>query len=177
MTLHDTFVQEFEAAFVLLTKGYAPQEIVGLGVHSDTDASGLVFAAHSRSDEQEQLAAYPDFPSDAIWSIGDWDIHLAQEESPSGPQSRVNDALDRAAADLDDDIHALRAFVWGSVVDAMATLHQRGFFDQWPESVRAFMVMDGSLDGHEVYSWHTRFNGEEKLSMLPTFLEIESDSL
>lgn len=172
--LLDTFIQEFEAAFVSLADIYDPHEIAGLGAHTDADAERLVLAAHSKNDEATQLAQHPDYPSDAVWSVGDWDVHLDDEETASSPQRRIDEAIDRVTAEHGYDLHARRTAVWSSTVDALTALHQRGFFDQWPESVRAFMVMDGGVDEHDVYAWHTRFNDPARLTALPTFLELNT---
>lgn len=173
----NTFIREFASAFQRLTEGYDDAVILGLGVHSDTDATGLIFAAQSRRGRDQQLAAYPDYPSDAIWGIGDWDIHFPAEDLGSGPEGRVNEAISVAGEKFGDDINSLRTHVWESAVEAMAALHQRGFFDRWPGSVRVFSVMDGSNDEREAYEWLTRCNDEDALRTLPAFLGIEHDDL
>lgn len=172
MSLSDVFVREFASAFQHLAEGHDDDAIVGLGVHSDADATGLVFAAQSRRDREQQLTAYPDYPSDAVWSIGDWDIHLPAEALGTGPEGRTNEAVAAVGEESGTDIAAQRD--QGACVEAMTALHQRGFFDRWPGAVRVFLVMDGSNDEQDVYDWHARFNTAEALSTLPVFLGLEN---
>lgn len=175
MSLSGIFAQEFASTFEHLAEGHDDDAIVGFGVHSDADATGLVFAAQSRRDREHQLAAYPDYPGDAVWSIGDWDIHLPAEALGTGPEGRTNEAVAAVSEELGNDLAAHRDRVWGAAVDAMAALHQRGFFDRWPGSVRVFLVMDGSNAEQEVYDWHARFNNEDALRTLPVFLGLENE--
>ena len=127
-----------------MVNGCDPDEIVGVSLHSDDDATGFVFVAHTRSDLQEQLEEYPEYPADAVWSVGDWDLGLPDEDTDaeSGLTARVDDAVDSVGREFADDIDQRRLTVWSAVTDAMEALHERGAFDQWPTAVRSFMVMD-----------------------------------
>lgn len=175
MNLRDILVEEIPTVLAAVTNGRDPNEIVGVGVHADDDATGLVFVAHTDADLQEQLEEFPEYPADAVWSVGDWDLGLPNEDTDpeSDITARANNAVTAVVREFGDDIEQRRSGVWGAVVGAMAELHESGAFDQWPNAVRAFFVMDGALDEREVYAWHTRFNRPDQLDALPAFLELD----
>lgn len=175
MNLRDILVEEIPTVLAAVADGCDPDEIVGVGVHSDDDATGLVFVAHTNTDLQEQLEKYPEYPADAVWSVGDWDLGLPDEDTDadSDVTARANDAVAAVGRQFADDADQRRSTVWGAVVDAMEALHERGAFDQWPNAVRAFFVMDGVIDEHDVFAWHKRFNRADQLGALPAFLELD----
>lgn len=175
MNLRDILLEEIPTVLTAATTGYDADEIVGVGLHSDDDATGLVFVAHTSADLQKQLVKYPEYPADAVWSVGDWDLGLPDQDTvpESDITARANEAVSAVGREIGDDIAQRRAAVWAAVVDAMATLHERGTFDQWPNAVRAFFVMDGVIDERKVYDWHTKFNRADQLADLPAFLELD----
>jgi hypothetical protein len=142
MTLTTTLREALAAGFTQLTAGQDAAEIVGYGVCSDSDASSLYLAAHTRSARDEQVAADPKYASSYVWNPDEWDLP-DEDDAAHDLVPAANQALES----LDDsDIAAHREAVWSAVVDAIAQLVDEGFFARSPEAIRVVLVMDGGED-------------------------------
>ena len=74
MALTTTLHEALAAGFTRLTAGQDAAEIVGYAVCSDSDASSLYLAAHTRSARDEQVAEDPKYASSYVWNPDEWDL-------------------------------------------------------------------------------------------------------
>lgn len=169
MSLQQVFSECFSAAFVELIAEYRPRDIAGVGAFTDDDASSIVFVAHTRTEENAKIEANPEYACDAVWNVCEWDLGYAGEGQTPGYEATANRAIGALEA---DDIHAHCELVRGSAVEAMTRLAEQGFFDRWPDAVRAFLVTDGT-DEREMFDWNARMNGAERLPELRAFFGLE----
>ena len=168
MTLTTTLREAFAAGFTQLTAGHDAGEIVGYAVCSDSDASSLYLAAHTRSARDEQVAEDPDYASSYVWNPDEWDL-----PDDDDVESDLVPAANQAIEALDDsDIAAHRETVWSAVVDAMALLVDEGFFARSPQAIRVVLVTDGGDEATQC-DWNVRLNGEDRRPELVEFLGLE----
>ena len=168
MTLTTTLREAFAAGFTQLTAGHDAGEIVGYAVCSDSDASSLYLAAHTRSAREEQVAEDPDYASSYVWNPDEWDL-----PDDDDVESDLVPAANQAIEALDDsDIAAHRETVWSAVVDAMAQLVDEGFFARSPQAIRVVLVTDGGDEATQC-DWNVRLNGEDCRPELVEFLGLE----
>ena len=168
MTLTTTLHEAFAAGFTQLIAGRDAGEIVGYAVCSDSDASSLYLAAHTRSARDEQVAEDPDYASSYVWNPDEWDLP-DEDDIDSDLVPAANQAIEA----LDDsDIAAHRETVWSAVVDAMAQLVDEGFFARSPQAIRVDLETDGGDEATQC-DWHVRLNGEDCRPELVEFLGLE----
>lgn len=168
MSLHSVFVETFATALSDLTAEYDPCDIAGVGAYTDADASSIVFMAHTRANQRAQIEADPDYASDAVWNVVDWDLSYSGEGPVDGGQARSNRAID--ALEI-PDIESHREHVWNSVVRAMTTLSEQRFFDHWPNAVTVLLVADGSNESLQC-DWNIRWNGPESRAQLREYFGL-----
>lgn len=168
MALTTTLHEALAAGFTRLTAGQDAAEIVGYAVCSDSDASSLYLAAHTRSARDEQVAEDPDYASSYVWNPDEWDL-----PDDDDVESDLVPAANQAIEALDDsDIAAHRETVWSAVVDAMALLVDEGFFARSPQAIRVVLVTDGGDEATQC-DWNVRLNGEDCRPELVEFLGLE----
>lgn len=168
MTLTTTLHEAFAAGFTQLIAGRDAGEIVGYGVCSDSDASSLYLAAHTRSARDEQVAEDPKYASSYVWNPDEWDLP-DEDDIDSDLVPAANQAIEA----LDDsDIAAHRETVWSAVVDAMAQLVDEGFFARSPQAIRVVLVTDGGDEATQC-DWNVRLNSEDRRPELVEFFGLE----
>lgn len=168
MALTTTLHEALAAGFTRLTAGQDAAEIVGYAVCSDSDASSLYLAAHTRSARDEQVAEDPKYASSYVWNPDEWDLP-DEDDIDSDLVPAANQAIEA----LDDsDIAAHRETVWSAVVDAMALLVDEGFFARSPQAIRVVLVTDGGDEATQC-DWNVRLNGEDCRPELVEFLGLE----
>ena len=168
MALTTTLHEALAAGFTRLTAGQDAAEIVGYAVCSDSDASSLYLAAHTRSARDEQVAEDPDYASSYVWNPDEWDLP-DEDDIDSDLVPAANQAIEA----LDDsDIAAHRETVWSAVVDAMALLVDEGFFARSPQAIRVVLVTDGGDEATQC-DWNVRLNGEDCRPELVEFFGLE----
>ena len=168
MALPTTLHEALAAGFTRLTAGQDAAEIVGYAVCSDSDASSLYLAAHTRSARDEQVAEDPKYASSYVWTPDEWDLP-DEDDIDSDLVPAANQAIEA----LDDsDIAAHRETVWSAVVDAMALLVDEGFFARSPQAIRVVLVTDGGDEATQC-DWNVRLNGEDCRPELVEFFGLE----
>lgn len=149
----------------LLTNGLAEDEVVGVGVYTDADASNIVVAAQTRQHLDGLIRSRPHYRNHFRWSIGEWD-RLSFEALELDALDGINDEL-AAASDgprRSDAREGCRFMIWEAIVEALAGIVSDGHLSRFRDAVRAFEPMDGGVDEQTMRGWTARINDTARMA-------------
>lgn len=150
-----------------------PEHVVALGVYTDVDASSVVAVACTRTHLETLQAEDPDFSAYYRWSTQEWDLGAGDGPSPLDP---VSDELRRTGDRVPEEAFwAFKMTAWSSLVDAMGTLRDEGFFDAWSEAVRVFAAVEAGIEPEVELRWIARLNTDEDAAAFAACLAAEAD--
>lgn len=150
----------FRTALEALVDSQADEEIVGLGISTDADATAVVAAANTRDNLETRIAQTPTYPRYFRWSTDEWDL-LSIDVLPGGADGLdpLNEEVERFADAAEDGeldgatTSDVRAAAWRAMSMALAALRREGFFDRWPKAVVVLEAVDAAVTNDQRRSW------------------------
>lgn len=157
------------------------EEIAGIGISTDADATSIVAFANSRANLERMVAEDPEFALDSRWHIGEWDLDLAgcgsadplaalREQLMQAKRGAIPGALEEGFAVA--GMQEFRCAVWGAIARAMAASAREGFLDRWPTAARVFMPLDADVDAEQLAEWSAPLNDAAGVAELRAFLQL-----
>ncbi|MFD8824228.1 DUF4303 domain-containing protein [Streptomyces sp. NPDC059605] len=157
-------------------------DVVGVGIATDADATSIVAFAHSRQHLDEMTAEEPEFAIDVKWHLGEWDMDIAGAEGTGDPLEPIRAEAERAKQRFTGSstgpvaVPGLREFrrtVWDSISQALTDSVARGFFEQWPNAVRVFLPLDAEVTEDDIAQWNAALNDRAGTAEFREFLQID----
>jgi hypothetical protein len=173
--------QALERAILAVTGRLPAEDIVGVGIATDADATSIVAFANSRQNLDGMIAEEPELAIDSRWHLGEWDMDVTQVDADD-PLEPVRAEAHRAkqlitsrdeGRAVSRDLSAFRMAVWDAVSHAMAESATNGFFDRWPHANRVFLPLDAEVSEEQILVWNTPLNRPEDLTELREFLQLD----
>ncbi|MFF8506077.1 DUF4303 domain-containing protein [Streptomyces anulatus] len=169
---------------VLAVAGQLPaDDVVGVGIATDADATSIVAFAHSRRHFDEMIADDPEFSIDVKWHLGEWDLDIVGVQGIDDPLASIRAEAERAQQRFTGSsaesvaVPGLREFrraVWDSISQALTDSVARGFFEQWPNAVRVFLPLDADVSGDDIARWNAALNDQVGTAEFRGFLQIDT---
>ncbi|MFB7829025.1 DUF4303 domain-containing protein [Streptomyces hydrogenans] len=158
-------------------------DVVGVGIATDADATSIVAFAHSRRHLDEMIAEDPEFAIDARWHLGEWDLDIVGVEGVDDPLMPIRAEAERAEQRFTGPstdpiaVPGLREFrrtVWDSISQALMESVARGFFEQWPNAIRVFLPLDADVSADDIARWNGALNDQVSTAEFREFLQIDT---
>ncbi|MDG9684169.1 DUF4303 domain-containing protein [Streptomyces sp. DH18] len=158
-------------------------DVVGVGIATDADATSIVAFAHSRQHFDAMIAEDPEFVIDVKWHLGEWDLDIAGAQGIDDPLAPIRAEAERAQQRFTGSsaepvaVPGLRAFrrvVWDSISQALTDSVARGFFEQWPNAVRVFLPLDADISGDDIARWNAALNDQLGTAEFREFLQVDT---
>ncbi|MFI0932869.1 hypothetical protein ACH4RG_14105 [Streptomyces sp. NPDC021019] len=139
-----------DRAVLALAGRISADDVVGVGVATDADATSIVACAHSRHHLDQMIAEGTEFAIAVKWHLGEWHPDIVGLQGIDDPLVPIRAESERAKQRFTGTsadpvaVPGLRAFrraVWDSVSQASTDSVARGFFEQWPSAVRFFLPL------------------------------------
>ncbi|MBQ1116451.1 DUF4303 domain-containing protein [Streptomyces sp. C3-3] len=169
---------------VLAVAGKLPaDDVVGVGIATDADATSIVAFAHSRQHFDEMIAEDPEFVIDVKWHLGEWDLDIVGVQGIDDPLVPIRAEAERAQQRFTGSsagpvaVPGLREFrraVWDSISQALTDSVGRGFFEQWPNAVRVFLPLDADVSSDDIARWNAALNDQVSTAEFQEFLQIDT---
>ncbi|MBE1576065.1 DUF4303 domain-containing protein [Amycolatopsis roodepoortensis] len=170
----DRLRSALEQAIAAVAGQLPPDDVAGVGIATDADATSIVAFAHSRRHLDEMIAEDPEFAIDARWHLGEWDMDIRGAEGIDDPLEPVRAEAERVKRRCtDSDLREFRRTVWDSISQALTASVAAGFFEQWPNAVRAFLPLDADVSEADIARWNAALNGQAETAEFREFLQVD----
>jgi|GEM_PF-1327152 len=163
--------------------GQLPDEdIVGVGIATDADATSIVAFANSRSHLAQMITEDSDHAIDYKWHLGEWDLDITGREGFNDPLNSIRASAAHgmklfmpsdAPAAAGPGLREFRETVWDSLSCAMTDSVARGFFDRWPDAVRVFLPLDADISERRIAEWNAALNDPAEYEQFRRFLQLD----
>ncbi|CAM3236773.1 DUF4303 domain-containing protein [Stackebrandtia soli] len=173
-----------EQAIAAVAGQLPTEDIVGVGIATDADATSIVAFANSRSHLAQMITEDPDYAIDCKWHIGEWDLDITGREGFDDPLKSIRASaahgmkllmLPDAPAAVVPGLREFRMTVWDSLSCAMTDSVARGFFEQWPDAVRVFLPLDADISERQIAEWNSALNDPAEYDQFRRFLQLDGD--
>jgi len=137
-------------------------DVVGVALYTDADASTLIPAAVTRAHCAEVAAAYPDYAEQAGWNPDEWDLQLPAHQA--GTLDPLMAKVKALAEEVDEDHwRSFTILVWTWMTEGLKNLVQEGFFDAaYPGANVAFWITDYKAHVDTMVDWVELLNPPER---------------
>ncbi|MFH9202066.1 hypothetical protein ACH4KO_31465 [Streptomyces anulatus] len=172
-----------ERALLAVAGQLVADDVVGVGIATDADATSIVAFAHSRQHFDEMIAEDPEFAIDVKWHLGEWDLDIVGAQGIDDPLAPIRAEAERAQQRFTGSSaepvavpgpRAFRMVVWDSISQALTDSVARGFFEQWPNAVRVFLPLDADISGDDIARWNAALNDQLGTAEFREFLQIDT---
>ncbi|WP_426500503.1 DUF4303 domain-containing protein [Streptomyces sp. D54] len=179
----DRLQPALERALLAVAGQLVADDVVGVGIATDADATSIVAFAHSRQHFDAMIAEDPEFVIDVKWHLGEWDLDIVGAQGIDDPLAPIRAEAERAQQRFTGSsaepvaVPGLRAFrrvVWDSISQALTDSVARGFFEQWPNAVRVFLPLDADISGDDIARWNAALNDQLGTAELREFLQVDT---
>lgn len=137
-------------------------DVVGVALYTDADASTLIPAALTQGRRAELAAEYPEYAELYGWDSDEWDLQLASGQA--GALDPLMAKVRTLAAEVDDDNwNSFRILAWTWMTEGMKNLRQEGFFDAaYPGANVSFWITDYRASVATMCDWAQLLNPPER---------------
>jgi len=137
-------------------------DVVGVALYTDADASTLVPAALTRGHRAELAAEYPEFAELYGWDPDEWDLQLPEDRS--GAMAPLMAKVRTLAAEVgEDQWRSFTVLAWTWMTEGMKNLAHDGFFEaSYPGANVAFWVTDYKPSAETMVDWVKLLNPPER---------------
>lgn len=170
-----------EQAMVVVTGRLPAEEIVGVGIATDADATSIVAFANSRENLERMIEEEPEYAIDSRWHLGEWDMDATQVDEPD-PLEPVRAEAERAKALVSSpgdgssgsrELAEFRMAIWDAISRAMAESAAAGFFERWPDAKRVFLPLDADVSEEQIAAWNEQLNPPADYAEFRQFLQLD----
>ena len=164
MQAFETWLPELQeripAALAAVTDGH--DDVVGVALYTDADASTLIPAALTRGHRAKLVAENPELAELYGWDPDEWDLQLP------ATQANVLDPLmakvRTLAAEVGEDRwRSFTILAWTWMTEGMKNLEKEGFFDaSYPGANVVFWITDYRAHVDTVIDWAELLNPPER---------------
>jgi hypothetical protein len=172
-----------ERAIAAVAGQLPADDVAGVGIATDADATSIVAFAQSQRHLDEMIAEDPEFATDARWHLGEWDLDILGAEGVDDPLEPIRAEAERARRRCPDssagpgtapDLREFRRAVWDSIAQALTASVAAGFFEQWPNAVRVFLPLDADVPEVDIAQWNAALNDQAGTAEFREFLQIDT---
>ena len=137
-------------------------DVVGVALYTDADASTLIPAALTRGRRDELAAEYPAYAELYAWDSDEWDLLLPSDRA--GALDPLMAKVRTLAAEVDDDNWtSFTILAWTWMTEGMKNLRQEGFFDAaYPGANVSFWITDHRASVDTMSDWAQLLNPPER---------------
>lgn len=152
--------ERIPAALAEVTEGH--DDVVGVALYTDADASTLIPAALTAGRRAELAAEYPDFAELYRWDSDEWDLQLPADRAGAlDPLMTKVRALAREVGE--DQWNSFRILTWTWMTEGMKNLRHEGFFDAtYPGANVSFWITDYRASVQTMVDWAELLNPPER---------------
>lgn len=155
------------AALEAVTRGR--DDIVSVGLFTDSDAGTLQAAALSRGRWDEIQAQGSEHTVLYAWDPDEWDLFAGNQRNEL--DSVMAKVRSLAAEVPESQWESFLLLAYNVIVEAMRKLYADGFFDTaYPKANVAFWVTDTKVHRENLIEWMTLFNPPERVAPYVQYL-------
>lgn len=168
----DDIGEALEQALIAVTGRLPAEDIVGIGVATDADATSIVAFANSRENLDRMIKEDPEYAIDSRWHLGEWDMDATQVDGEDTLKA-VRAEIQRAKQAEPRGSDEFRMAIWNAIADAMAESVRNGFFDRWANAKRVFLPLDADVSEEQIAAWNAPLNAPEDFAEFREFLQLD----
>ena len=171
MAVNSEWMQAFEAwlpelqeripaALEAVTAGR--DDVVGVALYTDADASTLIPAALTRKHRAELAAEYPTYAELYAWDPDEWDLQLPADQA--GVLDPLMAKVRALAKEVDEENwRSFTILAWTWMTEGLKNLVQEGFFEaSYPGANVSFWITDYHAHVDTMIEWAELLNPPER---------------